>query len=277
MDQLSIGEFARQSRLSRKALRLYDDMGLLVPARVDASTGYRFYGVDQLERARLVADLRRLDLPLAEIMAILALSPEMAAQRIAHNWATAETEHAARRELARVIVNRLNGRRSVMYDVQTREIPRRSILCRKRNVAGESGAWAFGKECIGLLKDRPPARIEGPAGATFCIFWGEVTNDSDGPLEWCRPIPDEQAATLAAGYPEFSLRSEPAHKEAFIDFAPGGQTSPVQWQLVSESLEAWADEHHITPTDLGARITYRFATPLSKESVTSADFGVPYR
>jgi DNA-binding transcriptional MerR regulator len=270
MDPLSIGEFARRSRLSPKALRLYDEMGLLVPARVDADSGYRFYGIDQLEPARLVADLRQLDVPLGEIMAILALSPEAAAQRIADHWVTAETEHSARRELARIIVNRLNGRRSVMYDVQTREMPSRSILCRKRNVAGESGAWAFGKECIGLLKDRPPARIEGPAGATYCIFWGEVTNDSDGPLEWCRPVPDEQAATLAACYPEFSLRSEPAHKEAFVDFCT---TSPVH-QLVSESLLAWANEHGVTPNDLGVRITYRF--PTTEGSVTSADFAIPY-
>ena len=109
-----------------------------------------------------------------------------------------------------------------------------------------------------MLKDRPPARLEGPAGATFCIFWGEVTNDSDGPLEWCRPVPDEQAAELAAGYPEFSLRSEPAHKEAFIDFGTSEQTSPLEWQLVSESLEVWAEEHHIAPIDLGVRITYHF-------------------
>jgi DNA-binding transcriptional MerR regulator len=273
MEQLSIGEFARRSRLSPKALRLYDEMGLLVPARVDAASGYRFYRVDQLDPARLVAALRQVDVPLGEITAILALSPEMAVQRIADYWATAETEHSARRGLVQIILNRLNGRRSVMYDVQIREIPRRSVLCRKRNVAGESGAFAFGKECIGLLKDRPPSRLEGPAGATFCIFWGEVTNDSDGPLEWCRPVPDNQAAALAAGYPEFSLRMEPAHKEAFIDFGPYGQTSPVQ-ELVSESLLAWANEHGVTSNELGVRITYRF--PTTEGGVTSADFAIPF-
>ena len=39
MELLSIGEFAKGARLSPKALRLYDDMGLLVPARVDAASG----------------------------------------------------------------------------------------------------------------------------------------------------------------------------------------------------------------------------------------------
>jgi DNA-binding transcriptional MerR regulator len=276
MEQWSIGEFARRSRLSPKALRLYDEMGLLVPARVDSDSGYRFYASDQLEPARLVAALRQLDVPLADIKAILALSPEMAAQRIADYWAAAEIEHSARGELARILVDRLNGRRTVMYDVQTRAIPSRSILCRKRTVAGEAGAIAFGKECIGLLKDHPPARVEGPAGETFCIFWGDVNNDSDGPLEWCRPVPHEQAATLAADYPEFSLRSEPAHKEAFIDFSPFGQTGPVH-HLVSESLLAWADGHGVTPTDLGSRMTYHFPTSRTDGSVTTADFAITYR
>jgi protein phosphatase len=41
METLSIGEFARRFRLSPKALRLYDQMGLLLPARVDAASGLR--------------------------------------------------------------------------------------------------------------------------------------------------------------------------------------------------------------------------------------------
>jgi effector-binding domain-containing protein len=40
-DLVSIGAFARRSRLSLKALRLYDELGLLTPARVDPETGYR--------------------------------------------------------------------------------------------------------------------------------------------------------------------------------------------------------------------------------------------
>jgi len=64
---LTIGEFARAARLSPKALRLYDELGLLTPARVDPASGYRLYEPGQLERARLVAWLRRLGMPLARI------------------------------------------------------------------------------------------------------------------------------------------------------------------------------------------------------------------
>ena len=51
MSEMSIGEFARRSRLSPKALRLYDELGLLTPVRVDDNSGYRLYVADQLEQA----------------------------------------------------------------------------------------------------------------------------------------------------------------------------------------------------------------------------------
>src|SRR3984957_17749663 len=112
---MSIGEFARRSRLSPKALRLYDRLGLLAPARVDGDSGYRFYEAGQLEAARLVAALRQLQVPLAEISAILALEPGPAAERIRQYWAAVEAEHAARRDLAGHLVDRMTGKRSVMY------------------------------------------------------------------------------------------------------------------------------------------------------------------
>ena len=70
-DILSIGRFARASGLSIGALRHYDDLGLLVPAEVDPWTGYRRYRRAQLERARSIARLRELDVPLDEMGPIL--------------------------------------------------------------------------------------------------------------------------------------------------------------------------------------------------------------
>ena len=79
MKRLSIGEFSARSQLSPKALRLYQELGLLVPATIDPDTGYRFYEAAQFEQAHLIALLRRISLPLAEIKAVLALEPTAAA------------------------------------------------------------------------------------------------------------------------------------------------------------------------------------------------------
>lgn len=69
---LTIGEVARASGLSVSALRFYGRQGVLVPATVDAATGYRWYAHDQLAEAKLLARLRRIGLPLREVSTILA-------------------------------------------------------------------------------------------------------------------------------------------------------------------------------------------------------------
>jgi DNA-binding transcriptional MerR regulator len=65
--EISIGEFARRSRLSLKALRLYDERGVLVPSRVDQASGYRYYDTAQLDEARFVVMMRELQLPLKAV------------------------------------------------------------------------------------------------------------------------------------------------------------------------------------------------------------------
>jgi len=108
MDMLTIGAFARACRLSPKALRLYDELELLRPARVDPHTGYRYYAVEQLEQARLVAWLRRLGMPLARIREVCALEPAAAAREIRAYWARVEAETAVRRDLAAFLVDHLS-------------------------------------------------------------------------------------------------------------------------------------------------------------------------
>ncbi|MFJ5776195.1 MerR family transcriptional regulator [Streptomyces sp. NPDC093094] len=68
----SIGEMARDGGLSVSALRFYDRAGVLVPARVDPVSGYRWYEPGQLEEVRLLARLRRAGMPLADIRLVLA-------------------------------------------------------------------------------------------------------------------------------------------------------------------------------------------------------------
>ncbi|MFD2008001.1 MerR family transcriptional regulator [Streptomyces narbonensis] len=109
---MTIGEFARASRLSAKALRRYDELGLLTPTRVDAHSGYRYYAGTQVERARLVAWLRRIGMPLAEVRDVCALhatDPGSAARAVRAYWARVEAETAARRDLAASLADRLRG------------------------------------------------------------------------------------------------------------------------------------------------------------------------
>ncbi|MER8267039.1 MerR family transcriptional regulator [Streptomyces griseus] len=106
---VTIGEFARLSRLSAKALRRYDELGLLRPALVDPVNGYRYYDPAQAEEARLVAWLRRIGMPLSRIGRVVALDAGAAAVEIRAYWARVEAETAARRDLAMYLVDHLSA------------------------------------------------------------------------------------------------------------------------------------------------------------------------
>src|SRR4051795_12510666 len=79
---MPIGRFSRLTGVGVKALRHYDEVGLLIPAAVDDETGYRFYSADQVDRAEAIRLLRRLDTPLDENRSTLA-SEDPAALRTA--------------------------------------------------------------------------------------------------------------------------------------------------------------------------------------------------
>lgn len=113
-DLLTIGAFARLTRLSPKALRLYDELGLLRPAAVDAESGYRFYDPAQADRARLIAWLRRLGMPLAQIAQVCDLASSEAAEQVGAYWNRVLAETAARGRLAAFLVDYLEGRGSTM-------------------------------------------------------------------------------------------------------------------------------------------------------------------
>ncbi|MGW4031869.1 MerR family transcriptional regulator [Streptomyces sp. NPDC004838] len=109
--RLTIGAFARASRLSAKALRRYDELGLLPPDHVDEYTGYRYYDESQLERARLVAWLRRIGMPSARIREVCDLwesDPAAAAEAVRAYWNGVEAETAARRDLVLFLADQLS-------------------------------------------------------------------------------------------------------------------------------------------------------------------------
>lgn len=68
---LKIGEFSKLSMLTVKALRFYEKKGLLIPAKVDEWSGYRFYETAQLETAAKIKTLRQLDFSVEEVKSYL--------------------------------------------------------------------------------------------------------------------------------------------------------------------------------------------------------------
>jgi DNA-binding transcriptional MerR regulator len=68
---LTVGEFSRMTHLSVKTLRHYHQVGVLEPAQVNPDTGYRYYTRDQVQTAQVIRRLRDLEMPVADVKAVL--------------------------------------------------------------------------------------------------------------------------------------------------------------------------------------------------------------
>ena len=100
---MPIGEFSERSRLSPKRLRTYAAAGLLLPAAVDSTSGYRYYSPGQLRDARLIDTLRRVGMPLADIRALL----DDPSREQLDAWARRLESDAAQRQNALDVARRL--------------------------------------------------------------------------------------------------------------------------------------------------------------------------
>ncbi|MEV0092603.1 MerR family transcriptional regulator [Streptomyces sp. NPDC050738] len=233
---LTIGVFAARSRLSHKALRLYDRLGLLAPARVDEVTGYRWYRAGQVERARLVALLRRVDMPLAQIAEVVELPGPQAADALAVYWAGVEERAAVQRALVAHLRDRLSGERKAnMYEVRTVDVAERAVLCERKHLyTDELPEW------IGASIDRLVTAAEGYGGvadAPYVSYYAEVSPESDGPAEACVPVREPGAAT----------RVEPAQRLAYVRITKAQVAYP---QILSafEAVEAWVEKEGLSIT-----------------------------
>jgi serine/threonine protein phosphatase PrpC len=158
---LTIGAFARAARLTPKALRLYDEVGLLLPAAVDPESGYRLYEPGQLDRARLIAQLRRVGMPLADIRAVCDLGPGAAADAIAAYWQQVTVDTAARARQVALLVERLSMKGATMSDIESTLGFRYAVRCDtgSRRDSNEDAAYA-GDRLLAVADG-----MRGPGGA----------------------------------------------------------------------------------------------------------------
>jgi len=238
---MSIKEFGRRSGLSHKALRLYDLSGLLSPAQV-ASSGYRYYHPDQLERARRISLLRQLDMPLATVAEVLTGTDDEAAQRLELWWAGQETAQQARRRAYAYLRTRLvhADRAEAGYPVTLRTVPSVKVATVTRTV-DQAGLV----EMMIATEQRIRGYLAASGAVTtadhWAIYHGYVTPDSEAPVEICVPF----AGTLDP-VEDVTIRLEPAQTQAYCTVARDDCYFP-QIMAAYESVRSWLLDHGQQP------------------------------
>lgn len=124
---LSIGEFSQLTHLSVRTLRRFHDAGLLEPAKVDRTSGYRYYTVDQIPTAQVIHRLRELDVPLADVQRILRTpDPAARAELVADHLRRLE-EQLDRTRAAVVSLQRLLRPQPADLDIELRVVPAATV------------------------------------------------------------------------------------------------------------------------------------------------------
>ena len=142
---LAIGEFSRLTHLSVRTLRRYHDAGLLEPATVDPTSGYRYYTADQIPTAQVIHRLRELDVPLPDVQRILrSPDPRTRAGLIADHLRRLEAE-LDRTRAAVASLRRLLRPEPPPLDVELRAVPATTVAAVEDDVAHEEViAWYAG-------------------------------------------------------------------------------------------------------------------------------------
>ena len=185
---IPIGRFAEASRLSLKALRIYDRLGLLPPSHIDPHSGYRYYHRKQLERARLILLLRQIEMPLATIMEMLDAPKSTARAILDVYWQEEERRAQEKRKIIPYLQSLLQEREEQMtYTVNVKDIPAMEVISIISKIS-IADLEAYISSTIETLVAHAQSNEAGILREPMGIYHGAVNEDSDGPVEICLPI-----------------------------------------------------------------------------------------
>ena len=189
-DRLTTGDLARAAGLTTKAVRLYDERGLLHPART--SEGWRLFDRTQVDRARLIALFRSLGAPLGVVAELLdaddtsaPTDPGGVVGAFDRWWAREQAAHAGRAPLAELVRRRLAGEDLPALAAARREVPEQLVLTVTCRTDAAGLPDALRRSAGTLFEQLTPDDVAGPV---FTVYRGRVTPDGDGEVETCVPV-----------------------------------------------------------------------------------------
>nr|WP_229601015.1 MerR family transcriptional regulator [Reyranella sp. MMS21-HV4-11] len=238
---MNASEAARRLGISVKALRLYEQRGLLAPIRTDA--GWRAYGPNDLERASEIVALRALGFSLAQVERVLTgdargLEPALAAHQ--------GTLEARLRELAGVL-DRLRGLRA---ELARGRAPTASELARLLtpppglHVAFDL-PWPWGGERFELRDIGPLTYITGPLGSGKTRLAMRLAEELGGVFVGLDRRADPSAALKVRPTVDLLVQDGATESAALIDLLAALDQAPpvaVVVDLIEQGLDRATQE-----------------------------------
>ncbi|MEE9393264.1 MAG: MerR family transcriptional regulator [Planctomycetota bacterium] len=189
MQHYTIGEFSKMTGLPVKTLRFYQEQDLLLPSSVDPANGYRYYGADRIDRARVIQSLRSLEFSVREVRELLAGADDdadiLGALEAKNRQLVNETRRltAIQRALAGILKHESEARElmsGVDYEIEEKTIAALKIAGLRMKGAYRDCGPSFSK--LGRRYGRHLA------GKPMMLIYDESYRESDADFEVCMPV-----------------------------------------------------------------------------------------
>lgn len=231
---LPIGRFSKVCRLTVKALRHYDELGLLRPAVVDQESGYRYYSLAQAPEAERIRLLRSLDMPLERIRQILHERDAAEVRRLLDEHRQRIEQQIAEHQRALDFLHKLTDEEELMaYEVTIKQLAEQPIISTRTHTTLAELGEVFGRS-FGQLFGYLAQLGMRPAGTPFSIYHDPDFKEDDVDIEICIPI-----ERRVSGKGDMDGSVVPAGPAACtVHAGPYDEVGPAY-----QALMAWIQEH----------------------------------
>jgi effector-binding domain-containing protein len=216
IDQIPIGRFSLITRLSQKALRHYDERGLLVPTEKDSFTRYRYYTGSQIARGVSIKTLCELGFPLTEIETLLLAKENNDPGTIRALFSKRRTEIRSEvirlQEIEAILENR-DASLELIYMSMNEPVVKDSAAVR---IVGKRGTGTYSETITRLIQDlctqlfseenqRNGLKIAGPF---MTLYHDSDYKDREADMECAVPI----TGRCTISDPSIEIRTMPGGK-----------------------------------------------------------------
>ena len=260
---LKIGDFSQLARVSIRALRYYDELGLLKPVKVDNFSGYRYYSAEQLTQLQRIIAMKDMGLSLEEIACLLKDNVS-----IAHIQDLLHIKQEELKQKLEIEAKRLKRVEEWLVEVEKEgKMPNYEIVIKKilplkvvsirttlPNSLAVEPVWRKAEPVLRKIVDyifKSGSQITGPP---LAIFYGEGPKEKDFDMEAALPVSQDVPSKG-----EFQCKELPGYDQMVTTIHKGGINSggPAyaalgKWietngyQIIGHDREIYFVDPHIT-------------------------------
>lgn len=253
---LHIGEFAGITGLTVKALRHYDEKGILVPAEIDELTGYRLYSAAQVRTGAMIRSLRAANVPVSRLTG--TTTPAQAIETLSR-WRQEVVEQRRLEDVAFRDASEQLRLLDVPVHVSERNLPEQPFVARRLQLSLDEDPDAANEQANTSLMELYE-RLQFSGNQPVGNFWITLKPTTSGDLDlWCCWPTTQQVTEGHLKLDEFSDRL-PARTELVAEWAsPSDANLPEH--AIDPATAALCDalagaEHHLRKLEIRQSITH---------------------